>query len=84
MPFIDDDQKWLPRLISITGSTLYPLCLSLLLPIFMFTLVHEKDEQLLIMMKMNGLKMHYYWFVTILFFLFISFVTYGIFYFVGR
>lgn len=54
-------------LISATGAILYPLSLSLLLPIFMYTIVLEKEERLLEMMKMNGMKMRNYWIIHYLF-----------------
>ncbi|RIA88469.1 hypothetical protein C1645_826331 [Glomus cerebriforme] len=38
------------------GNILYPFGVSFLLPIFVITLVKEKEERILVMMKMNGLK----------------------------
>ena len=46
--------NYIYELLSVTGATLYPLALSLLLPIFMYTIVLEKEEKILEMMKMNG------------------------------
>lgn len=66
-----------------TGAYLYPLALSLLLPIFIYTMVLEKEEKLLDMMKMNGLKMKNYWTVNIIFFLLITFITFLIFFIFG-
>lgn len=43
------------------GSILYPLGISFLLPIFVVTLVREKENKIAIMMKMNGLKMSVYY-----------------------
>ena len=45
---------------SIVGSILYPFAVSFLLPIYVITLVREKEERILIMMKMNGLKQWVY------------------------
>jgi hypothetical protein len=50
---------------------MYPLALSLNLPIFLYILVLEKENKLVNMMKMNGLKIYNYWIVNIIFFMFI-------------
>jgi hypothetical protein len=73
----------LAKFISMTGSTLFPFCLSLLLPIFMYIIVHEKEEKLIIMMRMNGLKMSNYWLVTYFFSVILSVVTFSVFYLAG-
>ena len=57
MPFVGEDKGYILRLISVMGATLYPIALSLLLPIFMNIMVLEKENKLLEMMKMNGMKM---------------------------
>ncbi|KAI8909841.1 hypothetical protein EDD86DRAFT_190603 [Gorgonomyces haynaldii] len=41
---------------SIIGSILYPFGVSFLLPIFAIILVQEKEQRILMMMKMNGMK----------------------------
>ncbi|KAL9642897.1 hypothetical protein ABK040_010592 [Willaertia magna] len=55
------------------GSFFYPLILSLLLPAFTFMIVFEKESKLREMMKLMGMKIRYYFFVTFIFqyFLFI-------------
>jgi len=60
MPMVGEDMGYILRMVSITGASLYPLSLSLLLPIFMYIIVLEKEEKLLEMMKMNGMKMKDY------------------------
>lgn len=67
MPVQDQDKGWLMKLINIAGASLFPLSLSLLLPVFMYSIVLEKEERLLEMMKMNGLKMRNYWLVSFVF-----------------
>lgn len=57
MPLVGEDKAFIMRIISITGASLYPIALSLLLPIFMYVIVLEKEEKLLEMMKMNGMRM---------------------------
>ncbi|KAJ3379607.1 hypothetical protein HDU92_006560 [Lobulomyces angularis] len=41
---------------SLIGGILFPFGVSFLLPIFVVTLVKEKEDRILVMMKMNGLK----------------------------
>lgn len=67
MPISDQNQGWLMKLINLAGASLFPLSLSLLLPVFMYSIVLEKEERLIEMMKMNGLKMRNYWFVNYLY-----------------
>lgn len=43
------------------GGILYPLGISFLLPIFVVTLVREKENKIAVMMKMNGLKISVYY-----------------------
>jgi len=49
------------------GATLLPWCFSFLLPVYLFELVYEKQEKLLEMMKMFGMKMPLYWSVIFLY-----------------
>ena len=67
MPTKDQNQSWLMKIINLAGASLFPLSLSLLLPVFMYAIVLEKEERLLEMMKMNGMRMRNYWSVTYLF-----------------
>lgn len=83
MPMINEDKKMLAKFISITGSTLFPFSLSLLLPIFMYIIVHEKEEKLIMMMRMNGLRMSNYWLVNYIFMVSFSLITYTVFYIAG-
>ena len=43
MPFQRDSSEFVQRLINVTGATFYPLAISLLLPLFMYTIVLEKE-----------------------------------------
>ena len=83
MPMIKEDKKMLEKFIIITGSTLFPFSLSLLLPIFMYIIVHEKEEKLIMMMRMNGLRMSNYWLVNYIFMVSFSLITYTVFYIAG-
>ena len=44
------------------GGILFPLGISFLLPIFVVSLVKEKEERIAVMMKMNGLRSSVYYF----------------------
>jgi hypothetical protein len=53
-------------IVSLVGASIYPISVSLLLPVFMYGIVLEKEERLREIMKMNGLYMSIYWFVNYL------------------
>ncbi|KAG0321451.1 hypothetical protein BGZ99_003922 [Dissophora globulifera] len=55
MPQLFSSNLELP-IASIIGRILFPFAVSFLLPIFVITLVKEKEERILVMMKMSGLK----------------------------
>ena len=60
-PTTESGNSLLDSIINLAGGSLYPLSLSLLLPVFMYSLVLEKEDKLIEMMKMNGLKIVNYW-----------------------
>ena len=43
MPFTTSDGENIQRIINVAGSTFYPLAISLLMPLFMYTIVLEKE-----------------------------------------
>ena len=61
MPFSGEDKSFINKMINVIGSGLYPLGLSLLLPVLLFTAVSEKEERQVEIMKMNGLDGRLYW-----------------------
>jgi ABC-type multidrug transport system ATPase subunit len=63
MPIQLEAKAELDRLLNILGASLYPIALSLLLPVFMYSIVLEKEEKLQDFMKMNGMKIINYWVV---------------------
>lgn len=63
----------------ILGMALFPFSLSFLFPIFLYTLVMEKEKKLKQMMKIMGLKEFTYFVVTYIGFLFIYCLICGIF-----
>jgi hypothetical protein len=45
MPFDGEDTALLDKIVNVIGSGLYPLGLSLLIPIFLYMIVSEKEER---------------------------------------
>ena len=45
MPIIGDDISLILKAINVTGATLYPFALSLLLPVFLYAIVLEKEVE---------------------------------------
>ncbi|KAJ3047994.1 hypothetical protein HK097_010977, partial [Rhizophlyctis rosea] len=60
MPSVTSTKLELP-IASFIGRILFPFGLSFLLPIFVITVVKEKEERIMIMMQMNGMKQFTYW-----------------------
>lgn len=54
------------------GKTTFPFGLSFLLPVFVLTLVREKEDRILIMMKMHGLSTFTYYLAHYLHFFFLQ------------
>lgn len=50
------------------GAWLIPIAMSFLLPVYIYTLVYEKQNRLHEMMRIMGLNMFSYWFINYLFF----------------
>lgn len=84
MPETIEDLTFINKVISSSGASLFSIALSLLLPIFMHTIVHEKEERLREIMKMNGLKMKNYWLVNYLWSLGLYIISVSIFIVFGR
>jgi len=66
-PFVAGFEKELDRGVSLIGMMVYPMCLSLCIPMFLFTIVMEKETRLIETMKSNGLRMVNYWIVFFFF-----------------
>lgn len=64
---LDDNEENIQRIINLAGSTFYPMAISLLMPLFMYAIVLEKENKLIEIMKINGLKMRYYWLSNLIF-----------------
>jgi hypothetical protein len=64
MPFKVDMDDELVKIVNITGIIVFPICLSLAMPLLIYNLLKEKEMKLLEIMKINGLKIRTYWLVT--------------------
>ena len=64
---LDDNEENIQRIINLAGSTFYPMAISLLMPLFMYSIVIEKERKLIEIMKINGLKMINYWISNFIF-----------------
>lgn len=84
MPFDGEDRALINRVINIVGAGLYPLALSLLIPVLLYALVLEKEEKLLLIMRMNGLSLLSYWLHFLMHSLALSLGTAAILYCTGR
>ena len=70
-------------LINIVSTIIFPLSLSLLLPVFLYNIVLEKETKIIQMLRMNGLGIMTYWLVNFGFCFLISVVTFAVFYAFG-
>lgn len=70
-------------LINTIATIVFPLALSLLLPVFLYLVVLEKEEKLIQMMRMNGMSITNYWFINFLYNFLISLLTNVVFYLFG-
>ena len=60
MPVQIRQKEILNRALNLIGATLYPISLALLLPVFMYAIVLEREEKLQEFMRMNGMRMKNY------------------------
>ena len=84
MPFSGEDKSLLDKAVNIIGSGLYPLGLSLLIRIFLYNVVSEKEEKQIEIMKMNGLDGKHYWVNFFIVSFILSMITSLFMYFFGR
>ncbi|TPX48095.1 hypothetical protein SeMB42_g01671 [Synchytrium endobioticum] len=66
------------------GRILYPFGVSFLLPIFVIILVKEKEDRILMMMRMNGLKSYTYYITHYIHFYILFIISTAFFLIVGR
>jgi hypothetical protein len=71
------------RAMSVMGMMVYPICMCMSLPVFLYHIVLEKETRLIETMKINGMRVYNYWIVNFLFNLCIYGVQAVIFLFFG-
>lgn len=60
-PFDASFETMLERTMEVMGILIFPLCLCMGLPVFLYHIVLEKEMRLIETMKINGMKMSNYW-----------------------
>jgi hypothetical protein len=75
--------SFVDSLINTVSALIFPLALSLLFPVMLYGLVLEKEEKLVQMMKMNGMRISTYWIVYAIFNILLAVVTNIIFFLLG-
>lgn len=81
MPTWTEDNIW--AFLELAGTLLYPLGLTLQIPLYMYLLTLEKSEKLREMMLSHGLRTRYYHFVNYVFFFTIYAITAALFWLAG-
>ena len=66
MPMGRQEDSYMMRMVNLFGGSIFPLSLCMLLPLFLHNVVLEKEQRLIEIMKMNGLRMSNYWIATLL------------------
>ena len=64
---ITSEMVFISGLLNMLGYAIYPLALGLGLPVFMFTIVYEKETKTKLIMKMHGMREMNYWLISIFF-----------------
>ena len=83
LPFNAEGSVFIDMLINTVATIIFPLALSLLLPVFLYLVVLEKEEKLIQMMRMNGMSIVNYWTINFVYNLIISLATNLVFYLFG-
>lgn len=82
-PFTFDWANNLARTVSVLGAMVFPICLCMGLPVFLYNIVLEKEMKLIETMKINGMRMSNYWITNFFFSLFFYCITMFTFIFFG-
>ncbi len=82
-PFKADFNNQIQKGLSLVAFMVFPLCMSMGLPVFLYQIVLEKETRLIENMKINGMKMSNYWKINYLFNLAFYMMTALIFLFFG-
>lgn len=84
MPFKPAVRNEAEKILNALGIITYPVLLALGLPVFLQTIVLEKEQRLIQNMKINGLRMSNYWYVNYIFFFLLYLVVMGCYLGFGR
>ncbi|CAI2381584.1 unnamed protein product [Moneuplotes crassus] len=84
MPSSPSFTQEIMKMIHLLGGGLFPLSLCLLLPVFIYNIVLEKEQKLIEIMKMNGLRMYNYWIISFIIDMILYIITVIIFILFGR
>jgi hypothetical protein len=79
----DSSKSFVDNIINTVSALIFPIALSLLFPVMLYGLVLEKEEKLVQMMKMNGMKITNYWAVYFLFNFLLCTITNIVFFLLG-
>ena len=82
-PFTTNFERDINRVLSLASATILPVCMCMCLPVFLYTLVLEKETRLTEFMKINGMRMKSYWFVNFFFFLMLFIIQAFVFFIFG-
>ena len=66
-PFNTDFSRDINRLVNIASASILPICMCMCLPVFLYSIVLEKESRLTEFMKINGMRMRTYWLVNFCF-----------------
>ena len=83
MPILNAKDEFFESIARLPTLALYPISLGIILPFFMATLVKDKESHYVAMMKMNGLKIRWYWLSTFCVMFLQYTITAAIFYYFG-
>ena len=78
-----DTKGFVDNIINTISALIFPIALSLLFPVMLYGLVLQKEERLVQMMKMNGMKISNYWLVYFIFNFILCTITNIVFFVLG-
>ena len=66
-PFKTNFDREINRVLLIASAVLLPICMCTGLPVFLYSIVLEKETKLTEFMKINGMRMKSYWLINFTF-----------------
>lgn len=83
-PWNINSDAYINRFVGVFAMFIMPVCLVMGFPIFLLTIVSEKEKKLIEVMKINGLNMSTYWIVNYVFFFLYYLITMFVFLFFAK